>query len=100
MAKIKHHRSGGVKIPLTVLAGFMPLFGHMAAGYRSQGFPGVAREISTGLVGYDPVGNRWDYLNLRFSLLPIILGLAAHKLASAVGVNRALSRAKIPFIRI
>lgn len=37
---------------------------------------------------------------LKSGAMPIVLGMIVHKVAGAVGVNRALGRAKVPWLRI
>ncbi|GAI32548.1 unnamed protein product, partial [marine sediment metagenome] len=53
------------------------------------------------LTGYNYETHSWHPTDMRYGLLPILLGMGVHKIVgSKLGVNRALGRAKVPFIRI
>jgi hypothetical protein len=62
--------------------------------------PQTANSAAAIFTGYNPQGGMWDYRYLKSGLFPVIGGLMIHKLASKLGVNRAMSNAGIPFIRI
>ena len=49
--------------------------------------------------GYNPYNNTWNIMAAT-GLQIAIGGIAAHKIASWLGINRALGNAKIPLIRI
>lgn len=83
-------------IPLSVVAGFVPLAvgvwnrrssGQAVADYLQSSFTGVSN-------------GQFNFANLKTGLLPIVAGFAVHKMAGAFGINKAIARARIPFIRI
>lgn len=85
-------------IPLAVVAGFVPT----AVGVwnrRSSG-QAVADYLQQGFTGITPGTGQFAFSNLKVGLLPIAAGFMVHKVASMLGVNRAIARARIPFIRI
>ncbi len=94
----RHGHRGGFTIPLAVVAGFVPLTIGLW-GRRSQPQE-MARFATVAFTGYDYVGHRWTGDFLGQGIGSVLLGMVIHKGANALGVNRALSRAKIPFFRI
>jgi len=99
MAKRKgRRRKAQMTIPLAVVAGFLP------AGGRLYDNRGSAQELSDTasriFLGFDPSRGNWDFEELKYGLAPIFVGFLMHKIASGLGVNRALGAARVPFIRI
>lgn len=100
MAKKRKRTHSKTTFPMAVVAGFsVPVVRTYNAG-RSGGLQAAATELSTGMTGYDPWAGNFDLLRLRNGLLPVIVGTIGHRVASMLGINRALGAAKIPFIRI
>lgn len=93
-------RSSGFTAPVLVLAGFMPLVNQAVIGYREGGIQRVSDRVVASLTGYDPATQQWNAAHLVHGAVPIGLGIIGHKLASKLGVNRALAQAGIPFIRL
>jgi len=52
------------------------------------------------VTGYNNQNKTWSFDELKAGWLPIVAGAAAHKLAAMLGVNAALGRAKVPFLRV
>lgn len=95
------HRKNGFTIPLAVAAGFGPLVGMGLQGYREAGYSGASNKLVYGLSGYDMANRNWSTQGLAQGLLPIMIGLVVHKVVgNRLGVNRMLSRARIPFVRL
>jgi hypothetical protein len=92
-------------LPLAVLAGFTPLAYSVYKGAVSTdpnygGLKGALREGAQQF-GIDPmVGGSINFSQTLRGLSPIIGGILVHKLASKFGINRAIARAGIPFVRI
>lgn len=59
----------------------------------------VLEAVAENFTGFNVYTGQWNLLNAR-GLWVALAGLAAHKIAGYLGVNRALGRAGIPFIRI
>ena len=100
-AKKRVHRRRQTTIPLAVVAGFVPLAKDVWSGYKASGLSGAQHYLVGGITGYD---SNTGKLNLPWALShfwgPVAIGVVAHKLAGRLGVNRALSRAGVPFLRV
>lgn len=99
MAKKKgKRRPARMTIPLAVVAGFLP------AGSKLYDSRGSVEELSNTasriLIGFNPQNGNWNAEDLKYGLGPIFVGMILHKVASGLGINRALGAARIPFIRI
>jgi len=94
----KKRRSGRRKmtIPVAVVAGFIPLVSNTISQARSGNLAGVTKTI----VPYDPVSGRMTWSYLGQGLIPIVIGFLVHKAAGMIGVNRMLSQANVPLIRL
>jgi hypothetical protein len=101
--KAKHRTKAGMTLPLAVIAGFAPLgiglFGAVRRGMAGD-TAGMAQEVTIRTTGYNTDDGHWHGGVFMQSYGPILAGLLVHKLASKLGVNRALSGAKVPFLRI
>lgn len=99
-AKRKTRRKKGFTLPIAVLAGFVPGVANAFDAMQTYGVKGMGVQVSRDYLGFDPQTNKW-YPGLMWGgTFPLILGIVVHKVASVFGVNRALGRANIPFIRI
>ena len=95
-----HRRSHSMTLPLAVIGGFVPLGMQMYTCLRS-GQPDLAgRRLVAGLTGYDYGDGQWKPSEMRYGLAPILGGFLVHKVASRLGINRALAQANVPFVRI
>lgn len=93
-------RASKMTVPVAVIAGFMPLANQVILGYKEGGLSRVSDRVVSSLTGYDPAVQRWEFAYLKNGALPILGGILVHKIASRLGVNRALGRAGVPFLRI
>jgi hypothetical protein len=101
VAKARARRkSAGMTIPVAVLAGFAPLAVAAMAGYKYNGWSGVAKRVSLGLTGFNTEDKKWYPGEMINVTAPIMAGILVHKFAGQLGINRALGQAGIPFIRI
>lgn len=85
-------------IPLAVIAGFVPV-GVGVWNRRSSG-QAIADYLQQGFTGITPGTGSFSFSNLRMGLMPVVAGFAVHMIASRLGINRAIARAGVPFIRI
>lgn len=101
-------RRGGARrksftLPVAVVAGFAPmgvkLFGAVKRGLSGD-VAGMTQEAVVATTGYntDTKSFYWPAIPMFYG--PILAGMVVHKIANRIGVNRALSRAGVPFIRI
>lgn len=97
---VRSKRRSGRKhmtLPLAVLAGFVPL--GVGLWNRKSAPATIAPYVLGSLTGYVP-GQGWNMANMTEGGLPIAAGFVAHWIAGKMGINRALGRARVPFIRI
>lgn len=85
-------------IPIAVIAGFVPVVN--GVWNRRNSGQAISDYLQTNFTGITPGTGQFSFGNLKGGLLPIIMGFAVHMVASKVGINRAIGRASIPFIRI
>lgn len=97
--KKRTYRRGGFKMPVAVVGGFLPLLVTAAADVRTQGIAGLQNTVSA-IIPYNPATRQFTMARLGLGLYPIIIGFLVHKIAGAMGINRALAAARVPFIRI
>lgn len=99
MARSKHfRRSHKMQFPIAVVAGFVPEVAGIYA--RRNSVHDMGDFATTSMTGFSLNQPGWYPQYLKNGLLPIIGGLLIHKVASAIGINRMLSRARIPLIRV
>jgi predicted cobalt transporter CbtA len=82
---------------MAVVAGFVPTV--VGVWERRASGKQVADYLKAGWTGLD-TNNRFNLANLRQGLLPVVAGFIVHMFAGKLGINRAIARAGIPFIRI
>ncbi len=95
--KKRHHRRPGFTLPLAVVGGFMPL--GVGLWNRRASATDMGNYAISSLTGYMP-GQGWNAGYMKNGAGPIVLGILAHKVAGKLGVNRALAKAGVPFLRI
>lgn len=101
MAKAKaKRRANNFTISLASVAGFVPLAKTLYDGYQFGGFSTMLNELSASMTGYNPEVKVWRAQTLMKGAVPVVIGLAVHKVASKLGINRMLGRAKVPFLRV
>ena len=100
MAKSPKHRRPKFTISAAVVAGFMPLVSRAITGFQGNGWYGAGDGVLSGLTGYSTFDKKWHGDVMAANLGPIVAGVVIHKLAGKLGVNGALARAGIPFLRI
>jgi len=102
MARRGFKRRNGHKtkltIPVALVAGMLP--GAWRLWAHRQDFSTITNEAGRIYLGYDSWTGSWDFGTLRFGTLPIAIGYGVHFLAQKLGINRAIARTGLPFIRI
>lgn len=99
--KRARHRKTGFTLPLAVIAGLgVPAMDLWQNSLHTGDLNRTAITASAIFTGYNPEAKVWDMAYLKRGLLPVVAGLLAHKMASKLGVNRAIAQAGIPFVRI
>lgn len=90
----------GFTLPLAVIAGFGPMTADVIHGFQTGGIAAATNDLLANVTGYDARGKTWSFGLLARGMGPVVAGVLVHKLAGRLGINRALGRAGIPFIRI
>ena len=101
---VSRKRRGGGRgkftIPLAVLAGFGPMVSDVVHGYQTGGITSASNDLLANVTGYDARAKKWDFALLAKGMGPVVAGILVHKLAGKLGVNRMLSSAGVPWVRI
>jgi hypothetical protein len=98
----RNGKNGKLQVPVAVLAGMIPTVmegKRLMDAYGSiSGFPvGVV----SGLTGWNYKEGNWNWTRLKAGLFPLFLGYLVHSiLGQRLGLNRVLSNAGIPLVRI
>lgn len=98
---MRRHHKPGMTIPIAVVAGFMPAVN--GVWNRRSSLTEISNFLFSSFTGITPGAtgvSGFSFANMMPGLIPVIAGFVAHGLASKLGVNRAIARAGIPFIRI
>lgn len=97
----RRRNNNGIKLPIAAIAGFMPGIIGPINFWKDQGSQAAAREMARIWTGFDYTDGSWDWGRMKWGLLPAIIGGIVHVFVGGkLGINRALSRAGIPLIRI
>jgi hypothetical protein len=88
-------------LPVAVLAGFAVPLTHSYNAYKVGGLSKAGSTMAKVMTGYDMESNSFKFAELKAGLLPVVLGVLVHKFVGGkMGVNRSLSSAGIPLLRI
>jgi len=97
MAKSKTKKRGRRGIPIAPIIGAVPLTAMMVKQMQRTGIPaadraGQAANLFIGsMTGVDIAQRKFDPRLLFAGLIPLLGGMAAHKIANRVGFNRQLA---------
>ena len=95
MGRKKHHRRGSMTLPMAVV---LPV-AVLGFGVAKSLAAGKTEDVMQGLTGFHP-GQAWNPQAMLPNYGPIAAGFIVHWIASKIGVNKMLGRAKVPVIRI
>lgn len=100
--KKNHVRRGSLTVPIAPAIGIVAALNAYGAfgSLRNGDITQYADAVGAGLTGFSIKNGNWDAGRLLHGAVPILVGIAAHKIAGLVGVNRLLARHKIPLIRV
>ena len=93
-------RRASKTISLAMIAGLAPLTVGTAKVFQASGATAAAYHAVAALTGYRVEDREWKLSHMRTGAFPILAGFLVHKVAGRLGVNRALGRAGIPFVRV
>jgi len=69
-------------------------------GFQTGGLASASNDLLANVSGYDARAKKWDFSLLLQGMGPVVAGLMVHKLAGKLGINSALARAGIPWLRV
>lgn len=87
-------------IPVAVVAGFAPLAYETVKQFQANGLDGASQALVAYTTGYSRWESKWRFDYLLKGMGPVVAGVVVHKLAGKLGINRALARSGVPFLRI
>jgi hypothetical protein len=96
--KSKHIGKKKMTIPIGIVAGLTP--GAIGVWTRRNNLANAADFVCNAYTGVSPQTGTFNAGSLKYGLLPLVAGFAVHKIASMVGINRAMASAGIPWVRI
>ena len=97
MAKEKSsRRRGGMNVPVSLALPLAAMAYRGGTQIMARDFGGLSRDFT----GFDATNNTVHLGNMVPTYGPLLAGLIVHKAASRFGLNQAIGRAKIPFLRI
>jgi uncharacterized membrane protein YebE (DUF533 family) len=104
--KVQHAKK--MTISLAVIAGLAPTPIMAYKGYTNartrKNIAGAIQETAGNTVmrwiGYNPDLAEWHFDQMKYNLLPAVVGIGIHKLASKAGINRMIAAAGIPMVRV
>lgn len=102
---VKARKARKFTLPLAVVAGMVSPIGRAYEHYKMAGLTGQQGAIGafsrsmTGINPYDQIP-QFHASDLRYGLLPLFAGVAVHKVAGMIGINRLIAQAGIPVVRI
>jgi len=96
--KVAKRRNGGrgFKIPLAVVAGFIPGVGWAAEAVQAGNWTGAMERLSLAYTGIRPSPFTITAGYLGKGLYPVLFGFLAHSLAARFGVNRMIGKIGLP----
>lgn len=98
--KKKSHQRKKATFPLAIVAGLLPGVQRTITGFQSGGMKGGAQQAALVYLGYNYDTATWHPNMMWYGTAPLLLGLIVHRVASRLGVNRALAATGIPFVRL
>lgn len=99
-ARARGRSKAAFTLPIAVLLGMAPLASQGMGGYQAGGFKGAAKQMTLALTGFNTDDSKFYPEWLKAGLYPMLVGFGVHWIAGRIGINRALSSARIPLIRI
>jgi len=87
---------GGRKIPLAVVAGFLPAAAWAIDAGRQGNWQAGGERLLAAFTGYEWGQKKFTFMYLNKGLYPVIAGLVLHGIANYFGVNRMVGRLGLP----
>lgn len=100
--KKKRRRKAGFTLPISIIAPLAMQGVKFVENTTNHGLSDATKVLVKDFTGYQPDPNydAFKFNRMKEGLLPLLVGVAVHKVAGRLGLNRALGRAGVPIIRI
>lgn len=99
--KARRSRRAGFTLPLAVLAGMAIPAGWAIKDFQAGGPTLAGSGLITRMSGFNPTTKRFEPNYLMQGLVPVLAGVFVHKyIGGKMGINRVLSSAGVPFVRL
>lgn len=92
----KVHRKPKVRVSLAVLAGLAPTAVGAIESTQKWGWKAGVNHITRNMLGYDYQQGFFNAGMMKGGMLPLVLGIAVHKVAGMVGINRQIAKLGLP----
>lgn len=90
-----------LNISLAILAGIAPTVLNAKAELDAgNGWKNAIAIGARGLTGYNMINKQWHFSSLKEGMLPLLTGVAVHKVANRVGINSYIRRMTGGYISI
>lgn len=93
-------RPAGVRVPVAIIAGLMPGAMRFLAWVKIGDYNGGLQHLVAQYTGYHIWDGKWSTDEMGNGLYPLMMGVAVHYIANAVGINRWLDKSRVPIIRV
>lgn len=90
------HKRSRTKISIALVAGLLPGAANVWGGFKAGGLEGAAQTAAVIYTGLDPQTGQWNLAWMGRGTIPILAGFLVSRIASRIGVNRALGRLGLP----
>jgi hypothetical protein len=89
-------RKSGFKIPLGIVAGFVPGVAWAGEAVQAGNWNGAMERVTLAYTGIRPNPFTFTTGYLGKGLYPLLFGVMAHTLADRFGINKAISKLGLP----
>lgn len=101
VVRSKSRGRGKFRLPLAVVAGFIPMAQGIYAGSKpggpaGGGINGAMWNAQYLMLGRNADTNKFEMRGLVMGWGPVLAGVLAHTLANRFGINRLIARTKLP----
>lgn len=101
-SKTKRRRKNGFTLPLAIVGGFTVPAGLFLREWRAAGLERAVRlQLPRSFLAFEPLRSEFRASYLSQGITPILAGFLIHWfVGKKLGVNRALSQARVPVFRV
>lgn len=94
--KRRSHNRGSGKIPIAIVAGFLPGAFWVWDAASQGNMSGAGSRAVAAYTGYVTWAKAWDFNHLWKGAFPLLGGILLHTIANRFGINRWIAKARLP----